>query len=170
VKCEPGCTCSKHDVCRKVGKSNLGRTLTPEHRAKIGRNPSAETRRKISDAQGGPSLCGRKVSYEYKTAVMMTKPDVCDLCNGPQQGQQSLTLDHDHVTGELRGWLCTRCNTGLGKLGDDVEGLRRALAYIEGAPSAPLVKAAAMCESSPGCQPAADRSLCQRAGRASVST
>ena len=42
-----------------------------------------------------------------------------------------LACDHDHQTGEYRGWLCKNCNTGLGLLGDDAEGLRRMLAYLE---------------------------------------
>jgi hypothetical protein len=42
----------------------------------------------------------------------------------------NLALDHDHVTGKFRGWLCSNCNTGLGKLGDDIAGLERAIAYL----------------------------------------
>jgi len=25
-----------------------------------------------------------------------------------------LVLDHNHITGEIRGWLCNRCNIALG--------------------------------------------------------
>jgi hypothetical protein len=42
-----------------------------------------------------------------------------------------MQLDHDHLTREFRGWLCGACNRGIGLLGDDVNGLRRALAYLE---------------------------------------
>jgi hypothetical protein len=27
-------------------------------------------------------------------------------------------LDHEHLTGEFRGWLCHHCNTALGLLQD----------------------------------------------------
>jgi hypothetical protein len=54
-------------------------------------------------------------------------PDKCELCGRVE----SLCLDHDHVTQEFRGWLCPSCNTSLGGLGDSVEGLRRAIAYLE---------------------------------------
>ena len=40
-------------------------------------------------------------------------------------------LDHDHVTGAFRGWLCARCNRVLGALGDTAEGVRKLLRYIE---------------------------------------
>ena len=42
-----------------------------------------------------------------------------------------LCYDHDHVTGEFRGWICYGCNTGLGKLGDTIEGLEKAIAYLK---------------------------------------
>lgn len=40
-------------------------------------------------------------------------------------------IDHCHRTGRVRGILCAGCNSGIGKLGDSVAGLRRALAYLE---------------------------------------
>jgi hypothetical protein len=42
-----------------------------------------------------------------------------------------LHLDHCHVTGSFRGWLCGKCNTGLGMLGDNIAGLKAAIAYLE---------------------------------------
>lgn len=42
--------------------------------------------------------------------------------------------DHCHDTRMPRGILCHGCNTGLGALGDDIERLRRAIAYLENPP------------------------------------
>jgi hypothetical protein len=48
---------------------------------------------------------------------------------------KTLHKDHDHTTGEFRGWLCYKCNTGVAALGDNVVGLERAIAYFKkGAP------------------------------------
>jgi len=55
------------------------------------------------------------------------EPSGCEMC-GAATKQNSLNLDHDHVTGEFRGWLCWGCNVALGKLGDSVS---EALARIE---------------------------------------
>ena len=44
---------------------------------------------------------------------------------------KKLHLDHDHSTGGFRGFICQSCNHGLGHLGDNLEGVRRALAYLE---------------------------------------
>lgn len=42
-----------------------------------------------------------------------------------------MSLDHCHHTGLFRGWLCGKCNTAIGKLGDTLEGVKRAVAYLE---------------------------------------
>lgn len=59
------------------------------------------------------------------------EPSTCENCSGPPTGRGSLHLDHCHVTGKFRGWLCSLCNTAIGKLGDNREGLLRAIAYLD---------------------------------------
>ena len=41
-----------------------------------------------------------------------------------------LVLDHDHLTLEFRGFICRECNVGIGYLGDDINGVERALKYL----------------------------------------
>jgi hypothetical protein len=58
----------------------------------------------------------------------------CGICQGESPNSAyGWAIDHDHTTGIVRGILCRRCNVGLGHLGDDAAGLRRALAYLENA-------------------------------------
>ncbi len=59
------------------------------------------------------------------------KPERCELCGGPPTAR-SLHLDHDKKTGVFRGWLCHYCNTALGRFGDSVKGLKRAIDYLQG--------------------------------------
>ena len=39
-------------------------------------------------------------------------------------------LDHNHITGDFRGFLCHRCNRSIGGFKDDVEILKRAIKWL----------------------------------------
>jgi len=63
---------------------------------------------------------------------------VCPICQksaeelySPGMGNKTpFRLDHNHSTGEFRGFLCDSCNTGLGKFRDDPELLAKAIDYL----------------------------------------
>ena len=76
----------------------------------------------------------RKFGITTKDALSVT--NVCQLCNKNLTGIR-VCIDHDHVSGELRGILCSSCNTGLGHLGDSIEGLEKAIAYLRNPPMKP---------------------------------
>jgi hypothetical protein len=42
----------------------------------------------------------------------------CAICKQPER-RTSLCVDHDHVTGRVRGLLCHRCNIVLGFVNDN---------------------------------------------------
>lgn len=58
-------------------------------------------------------------------------PKRCESCGKGASGKGRLHIDHCHATGKFRGWLCFKCNAGLGLLGDSPRTLRRALRYLE---------------------------------------
>ncbi len=58
------------------------------------------------------------------------RPEHCECC-GKLNAKRVLALDHCHVSGAFRGWLCDACNLGLGKLGDTIESLQKALDYLK---------------------------------------
>lgn len=51
----------------------------------------------------------------------------CAICGA----ESKLMIDHDHTTGEVRGLLCLRCNTGLGMFRDSPEFLSTAINYLK---------------------------------------
>lgn len=59
---------------------------------------------------------------------------VCAICKREPSGRGAtpprLYVDHDHVTGAVRGLLCHSCNTGLGHLRDDRDRLLAAIEYL----------------------------------------
>ena len=74
----------------------------------------------------------RTIYYKYgitgeEYRQLFIDSPICELCDE----RPSAHLDHDHNTGKVRGVLCLVCNTGLGKLGDTIEGLERALNYLK---------------------------------------
>lgn len=54
----------------------------------------------------------------------------CAVCGTRRPGGHGWCVDHDHVSGIVRGILCPNCNTGIGHLGDDAERVEKALAYL----------------------------------------
>ena len=45
--------------------------------------------------------------------------------------EKKLNVDHDHVTGKVRGLLCGNCNRALGLVKDNMETLVRLQEYLE---------------------------------------
>lgn len=63
------------------------------------------------------------------TVVEMASLDAglpCEIC-----GRTSEAVDHNHETGEVRGFLCTACNTAIGLLRDNPQIIKAAAAYLE---------------------------------------
>jgi|SRR5579859_4904101 len=72
---------------------------------------------------------------EYEEALA-NQGGVCAICGKPETarhryGPIRLAVDHDHITGEFRGLLCSGCNTGLGKFQDNHELLQKAVEYLK---------------------------------------
>lgn len=71
----------------------------------------AEYNQMLVDQDGGCAVCGRKETGHRKMA---------HFC-----------VDHDHVTGAIRGLLCNSCNVALGAAGDSATRLRALADYLE---------------------------------------
>ena len=52
----------------------------------------------------------------------------CCLCCNRQV--DTLYVDHDHITGKIRGLICHKCNIGIGLLGDTLDSVLNAVAYL----------------------------------------
>jgi hypothetical protein len=72
------------------------------------------------------------ISADDFDALLEAQGGVCAICACAPEREASFHLDHDHVTGDIRGVLCLSCNQGVGQFQDDPELLERAAAYVRG--------------------------------------
>jgi hypothetical protein len=56
------------------------------------------------------------------------RPDKCEVCG---ESDRFICFEHDHITGEFRGWTCCGCNAVLGYVNDSVKTLRTLANYVE---------------------------------------
>ena len=76
------------------------------------------------------------ITPEQYAEQLAAQHGVCAICKQPETTVQrgrvlQLAVDHDHVTGQVRGLLCMQCNQTLGKVGDSVERLKAMIFYLE---------------------------------------
>lgn len=75
-------------------------------------------------------------SHQYNR-MLAEQNGACAICKRPETridytgSVQSLSVDHDHKTGDVRALLCTNCNTALGFMNEDPERIRALLRYAE---------------------------------------
>lgn len=55
---------------------------------------------------------------------------MCALCGKPPYSSRSLSVDHDHATGAIRGLVHQKCNTVIGLAQDSIEYLEKAISYL----------------------------------------
>jgi hypothetical protein len=70
------------------------------------------------------------LTLEDYDALLKAQDGLCAICHKPERKNPSLSVDHNHITGKVRGLLCDRCNRVLGAVEDTVEILRSAIDYL----------------------------------------
>lgn len=63
--------------------------------------------------------------------MLVAQNGVCKICRQVCVTGRSLSVDHCHETGKVRGLLCASCNNGLGRFKDNALLLRAAAEYLE---------------------------------------
>lgn len=73
------------------------------------------------------------ITPEQYQEMLSKQEGVCMICKEPPSKRDKwvLHIDHNHVTGKIRGLLCSSCNVGLGQFKDDKELLIKAAHYLE---------------------------------------
>jgi Autographiviridae endonuclease VII len=72
------------------------------------------------------------ITPEQYDAMLAAQGGHCAICPAtePGGGNKKFNVDHDHVTGKVRGLLCRSCNLMLGYSEDSEERLEAGIAYL----------------------------------------
>jgi hypothetical protein len=70
-----------------------------------------------------------KIKIEAYDEMFKKQGGVCAICG--RSSDKVLHIDHNHVTGKVRGLLCSNCNLGIGNLKDSPDICKKAAKYIE---------------------------------------
>jgi len=82
-------------------------------------------------------LSRRKAQLKMRFNISLNEYDnlldkqggVCKICK-TKESRKVLCVDHNHNTGKIRGLLCSKCNRGIGLLGDNIDLLKVAIKYL----------------------------------------
>jgi hypothetical protein len=70
------------------------------------------------------------ISNDDYNWMLTVQKGVCAICLKNPDNKR-LAVDHNHDTNEIRGLLCIKCNSALGKFKDNIELIKRAALYLE---------------------------------------
>jgi hypothetical protein len=124
AECGPDCP------VRLFERKRLVRPYRPRHGSewskKPGESKSEYWRRRHIGLRYG-------ISPEQFEAKLAEQQQCCAVCGSddPSRNNGNWSVDHDHVTGQVRGIVCHHCNILLGAARDDPAILRHAVAYLE---------------------------------------
>ncbi len=100
------------------------------------RNPENREKYAVSSDQAHDKYLQRtyNITLDDFNDLLEAQGGTCAICDGrnaDSAANRRMTVDHDHVTGKVRGLLCFTCNTSIGKLGDSYEALQKAADYLK---------------------------------------
>lgn len=76
-------------------------------------------------------LCSRRLSKirrKLRAENPPPPPGPCPICG---KHTEKWILDHCHFVNTFRGYICNRCNLGMGNFNDDINIMMKAVSYLE---------------------------------------
>ena len=103
-----------------------------EYYAKNQRTPKAKIQRTINARKHWLKASYNFTETDYTNLVKL-HDNKCAICftDRPRHKSHKWAIDHDHITGKVRGILCHRCNMALGGFKDSTSMLKSAIVYLE---------------------------------------
>ena len=111
-----GCLHGRHNFCKKCdnARAKAEKAKDPEKWLKKKRNASFIQK------------YGLTLEQRANYVISIGKCEICETGITPETAH----IDHSHGKLHIRGVLCSKCNTGLGKFNDNVDLLNKAMKYL----------------------------------------
>ena len=113
---------------KEDNREDLNKKSKEYYKLKFELNPTEERKRRkqiLLKCKYGISL------IEYNI-ILDKQEGCCAICNKHHTlFKQALSVDHNHITGQVRGLLCNKCNLGIGIFSDNILLLENAIKYIK---------------------------------------
>ena len=87
----------------------------------------------LQSAKEYEAKCGKRNKLRNMYGVDVENlPEYCQVCgrHESESAKGTLHVDHDHMTGKVRGFLCSQCNCALGLVNDSPEILEKLVRYL----------------------------------------
>lgn len=117
------------NICHKLlNTSEFAKNQNAKNNRSV-RRPSCQKCRKL--------LEGMDIKPKLKGVWLKDKPTKvpfeCPVCGKRTIAgvTSKIVLDHNHLTGAPRAWICDSCNTGIGRFKGDIALLQRAIKFLE---------------------------------------
>jgi hypothetical protein len=133
-----------HSICKYCQKKN--KDARKEEAKLVKQNYEKENKNKIKDYwkeyNSNTNLKEKLKEKHLKKTYNLTLNELellkekqnycCAICETHENdcSRKTLFVDHNHNTGEIRGLLCSQCNSALGLMYDDVSLLKNAINYL----------------------------------------
>jgi hypothetical protein len=75
---------------------------------------------------------GYGMTLDQYESLLQRQGGKCEICKNAASTGKRLVVDHCHVTGRIRGLLCSRCNLAIGMFKDSIDALAAAIEYLKG--------------------------------------
>ncbi len=123
-------------VCNRCGQNKSTSEFYSNSRSKDGFRPRCKECHNDDNARFGRASRYGLTTSEFET-MLKQQEHCCAICRkrlehfkDSGRRENAMNIDHCHLTGKVRGILCSGCNRGLGAFRDSPDSLRAAADYL----------------------------------------
>ena len=122
-------TCSKCSIEKKLTEfsgNTSGTDAFDKHGHRYRRPECTKCSKNVSKGKAEAKKKAKDMNISYAAP----EGTLCGICNKASYSGNGIVFDHCHETNLFRGYCCNSCNRSIGVLGDNVDGLLKALNYL----------------------------------------